>query len=125
MNELNDVTRNQAMRALVASSEAHEAGVQVVYGTLGGQPFPWLLDSAVDLVRNGMDFVHIIWDDPDVKGEHVLLLLDDDYDEIYRFETVDPFELSRPPAQPHDQPHDKVASPFGRRAHLRVVRPAS
>ncbi len=118
MNELNDVTRNQAMRALVASS-VEKAGVQVVPGTLGGLPFPWLLSAAIDLVRHGEDFVHIIWDDPDVAGEHVLLLLDDDYDEIYRFHTVDPFKSAQA------EPPTEVVTPFGRRAHLRVVRPAS
>lgn len=116
MNELNDVTRNQALRALVASS-VERAGVQVVYGTLANESFPWLLHAAIELVRDGQQFVHIIWDDPDVKGEHVLLLLDDDYDEIYRFNTVNPFELERAGPGP-------AVTPFGR-PNLRVVRPAS
>ncbi len=115
MNELNDVTRNEAMQALVVSSE-ELAGVQVVYGTMCGQPFPWLLDAAIELVRHGGDFVHIIWD-PDFDGP-CLLLLDDDFDEIYRFTVpVDPRELAKPPSRP--------PMPLRNRTHLRVVRPAS
>ncbi len=112
INELAEVNRNQAMRALTASSEPL-AGVQIVRGTMaGGLPFPWRLDAAITLLRTSRDIAAIFWD-ADAPG---LALVDHTGQIVYRFTTVDPFEIREPGPAP---------TVPGRRADLRIVRPAS
>lgn len=123
MNEFNEVNRNQALRALVASSE-NLAGVQIVRGTMTGWtvatgkavhlPFPWTLDAAIALVRAGRTagIDTIVWN-PDGPG---LVLLDADGTVAYRFTTVNPFEM------PQVGPAAAVPK---RRAAIWIVPPAS
>ncbi len=107
MNQLNEVTRHQALRALTASSETL-AGVQIVRGTLAGLDFPWLLTAAHAFVRAGAGITAIVWD-PDGPG----LALLNETGVAYRFATVDPFTL--PDTGPAGSTPDR---------HLRIVRSA-
>lgn len=91
--DLDEVTPNQALRALTASS-TELAGVQVVRGTIGDLPFPWLLRAAQDMVRDGGHLV-IAWD---AKYSQLLLIGPDRA--VYRFTTADPFTLPEPGPEP-------------------------
>ncbi len=112
MNEFDEVTVNQALRALVDASRPL-ADVQVVRGTMADLPFPWDLRSALRFVRNpGPGIVAIVWD----AAWPGLALIGREGKPVYRFTTRNPFELPEPgPAQPAP----------GRAPALRVVRPAS
>jgi hypothetical protein len=112
MNEFDEVTVNQALRALVDASKPL-AGVQVVRGTMADLPFPWDLSWALRFVRHpDPGIVAIVWD-PDWPG---LALIDRYGQPVYRFTTRNPFELPEPgPQQPAP----------GRAPALRIVRPAS
>jgi len=87
--DFEEVTTDQALRALTASS-TELAGVQIVRGTIGGLPFPWLLHAAQDMVRLGDQLV-IAWDDATSQ-----LLLFGLEQALYAFTTVNPLSLPEP-----------------------------
>jgi hypothetical protein len=94
MNAFDELTANQALRALTTSSDLR-GGVRVVSGTVGDLPVPWLLSAAHDMVRLGGH--DILWDAE--RGE--LALCDPvSGDVAYRFVTADPFVLPEPGPHP-------------------------
>ncbi len=113
LNELNEVDRDQAERALKASSR-RKAGVWVVPGTMAGLPFPWKLDAAIAMVRNGPGVTGIYWHPGHPDGTPGLVLVGAAGTVLYRFETVNPFDLAEPKAA-------APARPRRDRSHLRVI----
>lgn len=113
LNELNEVTREQAERALRASSQV-KAGMRVVPGTMAGLPFPWNLAAAIAMVRNGDGVAGVYWHTGEPGGKPGLVLTGAAGTVLYRFETLNPFELAEPTAAT-----GRVRP--ARRSHLRVI----
>lgn len=113
LNELNEVSRDQAERALRASSRP-KAGVWIVPGTMAGLPFPWDLDAAIAMVRNGDGVTNVFWHTGQPDGKPGLVLTGAAGTVLYRFETLNPFELAEPTAT-------ATRARPARRTHLRVI----
>ncbi len=111
-NEFDEVTRNEALRAVTASSRDHD-GRQCIAGTIGTLSTLWALPAAQAMIRAGAGVNRIFWD----ATAGGLVLVDHTDTVMYRFTTTNPFDLPVP------GPGADAAPP--RRVGLRTVRPAS